>query len=80
MRESIMKAKVKILNTKCDYLEEEIPKEIDFSDGKPNPYAKNRKIKVELAPDVAQVFTNSEKVNSALRLLLQSARQIQAML
>jgi len=75
-----MKTKVKILESNCDYLDEDIPDEIDFSKGKPNPYAKHNTIQVELAPDVAQVFTNSEKVNNALRLIMQSARSIQAML
>ena len=75
-----MKTKVKILETPCNYINEDIPAEIDFSDGKPNPFAKRNVINVELAPDVAQVFTNAEKVNSALRIIMQSARKIQAML
>jgi hypothetical protein len=75
-----LKTKVKILDTPCDYLDEEMPAEIDFSNGKPNPYVKRSKLKIELAPDVAQIFSNSEEVNNALRILMQSARRIQSLL
>jgi len=74
-----MKTKVKILDTPCDYLDEDMPEEIDFSDGKPNPFIKQKKVKIELAPDVAQIFSNSDEVNNALRILMQSARKIKSL-
>jgi hypothetical protein len=65
-----MKTKVKILDTPCDYLDEDIPEEIDFSNGKSNPFFKTQKVVVELAPDIARIFKNSEEVNNALRILI----------
>ena len=65
-----MRAKVKILDTPCDYLDEDMPDEIDFSEGKPNPFAIDKKVIVELAPDIAQVFRNSDEVNNALRVFI----------
>jgi hypothetical protein len=65
-----MKTKVKILDGQCDYLDEDIPKEIDFSNGKPNPFYKSKKVIVELEPDIAHVFRNSNEVNNALRILI----------
>ncbi|OGU12730.1 MAG: hypothetical protein A2X61_10070 [Ignavibacteria bacterium GWB2_35_12] len=75
-----MKNEVKILDTPCDYLDEDIPKEIDFSDGNPNPFVQRKKVKVELEPDVADVFSNSNEVNNALRVLMRSAKKIKALL
>ena len=74
-----MKTKVKILDTPCDYLEEDIPEEIDFSDGLPNPFTKQKKVKIELAPDTAKFFSTSEDVNNALRVLIQSAKRIKSL-
>ena len=65
-----MKTKVKLLDTPCDYLDEDIPEEIDFSNGKPNPFYKTKKVIVELEPDIANVFRNSTEVNNALRVLI----------
>lgn len=65
-----MKSKIKILDSPCDYLDEDIPEEIDFSNGKPNPFFKAKKVMVELAPDIAQIFRNSDEVNNALRVLI----------
>ena len=75
-----MKTKVKILDTPCDYLDDDIPEEIDFSGAKNNPYAKNNIVRVDIAPDVAQVFSTSDQVNNALRLLMKSARKVQTTL
>lgn len=65
-----MKTKVKILDTPCDYIDEDIPEEIDFSNGIPNPFIKTKKVIVELAPDTAKIFKNSDEVNNALRGLI----------
>ena len=75
-----MKTKVKILDTPCDYLDEDMPEEIDFSDGKPNPFIKAKKVRVELDPDTALVFKNSDEVNNALRVLIKSAKRIKALI
>lgn len=74
-----MKTKVNKLDTPCDYLDEDIPEEIDFSNGKPNPFVKYKKVKVELEPDTAQFFKNSDEVNNALRVLIRSAKKIKAL-
>lgn len=62
-----MKTKIKIIDSECDYLDEDLPEEIDFSTGKQNPYSINKKVLVELDPDIAKVFKNSKEVNRALR-------------
>lgn len=71
-----MKTKVKILDTPCDHINEDMPEEIDFSNGKPNPYFKSKTFNIELAPDTAMVFKNSDEVNNALRVLILSAKRI----
>ena len=65
-----MKTKVKILETPCDYIDEDIPAEIDFSKGKPNPFLKHKKVIAEIEPDIAHFFRNSNVVNNALRILI----------
>ena len=50
-----------------------LDREIDFSNGRPNPYAheyyKSKNLRV-LAPDLLDVFPDSESVNEALRTLV----------
>ena len=57
------------MNTDDDPLD----REIDFSNARPNPYAvdyyKSRNLRV-LAPDLVDIFPDSESVNEALRTLV----------
>jgi len=50
-----------------------LDREIDFSNARPNPYArdfyKSRNVRI-LAPDLLDVFPDSESVNEALRTLV----------
>jgi hypothetical protein len=50
-----------------------LDREIDFSNARPNPYArdyyKSRNLRI-LAPDLLDVFPDSESVNEALRTLV----------
>jgi hypothetical protein len=50
-----------------------LDREIDFSNARPNPYArdyyKSRNLRV-LAPDLLEIFPDSESVNEALRTLV----------
>ena len=52
----------------------EMREHYDFSNARPNKYAAlyatSKIITITLAPDVAQVFPNSEAVNEALRTLM----------
>ncbi|HSY49677.1 MAG TPA: hypothetical protein VLC46_12750 [Thermoanaerobaculia bacterium] len=52
--------------------------EIDFSNSRPNPFAKhfdrNRNLRI-LAPDLLKVFPDSESVNEALRKLVRIAAE-----
>ncbi|HEX8247584.1 MAG TPA: hypothetical protein VF599_05325 [Pyrinomonadaceae bacterium] len=60
------------MNKKTDE-EDEMLDEYDFSDGVRGKYIDrltNRKNVIVLEPDVAEVFTDSESVNQALRGLL----------
>jgi hypothetical protein len=53
--------------------EDPLDREVDFSKARPNPYArdydKSRNLRV-LAPDLLDVFPDSESVNEALRTLV----------
>lgn len=58
------------MNKKND---DEMLEEYDFTGGVRGKYAqrlKNRQNLIELEPDVAEIFTDSESVNQALRGLL----------
>lgn len=56
-----------------------LDREIDFSNARPNPYArdyyKSRNLRV-LAPDLLDVFPDSESVNEALRTLVRLTAEI----
>jgi len=63
-------------NSKLD--EDEMRPEYDFSHGVRGKYAKRfppDAVMVLLAPDVAAAFPDSDSVNSALRLLIKTAKQ-----
>lgn len=56
----------------------EMEEEYDFSKGVRGKYAhlfNDRQIMVTLDADVAEVFRNSEEVNQALRVLMETARR-----
>lgn len=70
--------------------EDPLDREIDFSNARPNPYArdyyKSRNLRI-LAPDLLEIFPDSESVNEALRTLVRltsaapqrvSAQQVRA--
>ncbi|MDP9360720.1 MAG: hypothetical protein M3P29_04630 [Acidobacteriota bacterium] len=63
------------MNKKSEAIEDVDPldREIDFSNARPNPYARdygrNRNLRI-LAPDLLEVFPDSESVNEALRTLI----------
>ena len=69
--------KVTIIHDKCDYLDDDLPEELDldWSKARPNPYAKKlqeqRKLFIELDPDIAKFFLSSKQVNDYLRKHLQ---------
>jgi hypothetical protein len=53
---------------------DEMRKEYDFSDSKPNKYAsilKHQERLVQIDPDVFKVFNNAEQINKALRALIE---------
>ena len=71
MRENFMNPKVIVLDAYCDYLDEEIPEEIDFSNGIRNPFIITKYPQVLLEPDIAKYFNDSKQVNEFLRNHLQ---------
>ncbi len=75
-----MKTKINIIEEHCDYLDEDLNDEIDFSNGIPNPYYNSNKVNIELAPDIAFYFKSSAEVNNALRILIHSAKRINTVL
>ena len=68
------KIKITISNEPCDYLEDDLPAEIDFSKMKriENPVKENKNIPIVLEPDIAKHFSSSKKLNQFLRLQLKS--------
>jgi len=65
-----MKAKINIIKGECDYLDEEMPEEIDFSNGIKNPYAKKGSRLFAIEPEVLKFFPDSNSVNEALRNII----------
>lgn len=61
------------MKRKSEADDDPLDREIDFSNARPNPYArdyyKSRNLRV-LAPDLLDVFPDSESVNEALRTLV----------
>ena len=62
------------MNKKSDPIDDdEMPAEFDFSRSIPNPFAagfsRNRNLRI-LAPDLIEVFPDSQSVNEALRTLV----------
>jgi hypothetical protein len=59
-----------------------LDREVDFSNAKPNPFARdhgrNRNLRI-LDPDLLSVFPDSDSVNEALRALLRVKAAIQQM-
>lgn len=62
-----MKPKIRILEGKCDYLDTDIPEEIDFSKGIRNPFIVCKYPQIILEPDKAKYFKDSNEVNEFLR-------------
>ena len=61
------------MKKKTDASDDPLDREIDFTNARPNPYArdyyKSRNLRV-LAPELLDVFPDSESVNEALRTLV----------
>jgi hypothetical protein len=69
-----------ISDERIDDLEDEIPDEVDFSQGVRGAYADRfdrDTIAVVLAPDVARVFPDAKSVNEALRLLIRTSEAVE---
>ena len=71
-----MKHEVHIYNDPSEDLEDDLLAEyhFDYSKAKPNPYADRamRRKAIILEKDLAEIFTNSEQVNKALRAILEA--------
>ena len=69
----------KITKAKTDKVAE-MRSHYDFTNSRPNPYAslyaKNPPVVIELSPDVASVFPDSNAVNEALRTLIRLANKL----
>jgi len=61
------------MKKKQDIGSDPLDREVDFTNSRPNPYArdyyKSRNVRI-LAPDLVEVFPDSESVNEALRTLV----------
>ena len=67
---------IHIYNDPNEDLEDDLRPEYDFAqmESKPNPYAERalRRKAIILEKDIAEVFTNSEQVNKALRAIFEA--------
>jgi hypothetical protein len=71
MRRSYMKKKVNIIDTPCDYLDDDIQKEYDFSNAKFYNFRENRTV-VEIEPEVFKFFGSTAKINHILKSIKES--------
>jgi len=69
--------KITIIDEPCDYLDDELPEEIDFSKLKrvENPFM-NRQYSVVLDQDIAKHFRSAKQLNQFLRLQLKALWKI----
>ncbi|HYI10291.1 MAG TPA: hypothetical protein VEK57_14620 [Thermoanaerobaculia bacterium] len=67
------------MRKKIEASDDPLDREIDFTNARPNPYArdyyKSRNLRV-LAPDLLDVFPDSESVNEALRTLVRLTAEV----
>ena len=67
------------MKKKADVDDDPLDREIDFTNARPNPFArdyyKSRNLRV-LAPDLLDVFPDSQSVNEALRTLVRLTTQM----
>ncbi len=70
--------KINILNTPCDYIDDELPEEIDFSELTviDNPIDSKKKVTFTLEPAIAKHFRSSKHLNQFLHLQLKSLEKI----
>ncbi len=61
-----MKEKVNIIEEPCDYLDDDLEREYDFSNAKFYNHRENKTV-VELDPDVYNFFGSPEKINQILK-------------
>jgi len=61
-----MKQEVNIIKGPCDYLDEDFPEEIDFSNAKFYHSRENTKL-VEIEPDVFDFFGSPARINHILK-------------
>lgn len=71
-----MEHEVRVYNDPNEDMEDDLLPEyhFDYGKAKPNPYADRtmRRKAIILEKDIAEVFTNSEQVNKALRAILEA--------
>jgi len=72
-----MKLNITVIDEHCDYQDDDLPEEIDFSKLKriDNPL-KNKSLTITLEPDIAKHFKNSKQFNQFLRLQIKSLKKI----
>ena len=66
LKENYMNQEVNIIEGPCDYLDDDIPEEIDFSDAK-FYHPREKLTVVEIDPDVYKFFGSPAKINHILK-------------
>ncbi len=66
-----MKTEINIIEEKCDYLDDEIKEEYDFSDAKYYNF-QNQNAVIEIDPELLSFFGSSAKINNLLKSIKDS--------
>jgi hypothetical protein len=71
MKEKCMNQKVNIIEGSCDYLEDDIQKEYDFSNAKFYNFKSKRNV-IEIEPDIYNFFGSPANINHILKTIKES--------
>jgi len=69
------------MKKKAEVEDDPLDREIDFSNGRPNPYFvayHGAKVIRVLEPDLAELFPDNESVNKALRAISRTKKKVSA--
>jgi hypothetical protein len=70
-----MNQKVNIIKDKCDYLEDEIQVEYDFSDAEFYNFRDNRNV-IEIEPDIFKYFGSAANINHLLKSIKETMSEV----
>jgi len=75
LKEHLMKQKINQIEEKCDYLEDDIQTEYDFSDAK-YYHLREKPTVVEIEPEVFEYFGSAAKINHILKSIKETMVEV----